>query len=585
MNKFLLKEAVVGPLAEIPALGLPSAVGYQFGKAEGRDLAQARKKAPAMLGASKDEVTKTKNMAAIALVPGSTGYLVGKRAGYRQELEDSLKEWKEELASMKKGGQPTKKYKNRVVFLKRNIRRNTQLLKKMSPAEVKAPNVPKAAKPKKKTSSVSEKYMTTINVETFRSMGDAFLKIAAEEMVAVKNHTEDWQIPSDRREVIFTKLSEIRKEAMVKQASVDGFIDELTKIAHTTGDENLLKLAQSEMTKEAIAGLVGKGLGWASRGASWLKGLPDAAGRAAAGVSTAAKKWWQSPGIWQKYFDRPFRQGYGTVVNPGKLRATQAAGGGFATARASAGKTTKVAPTARTSSPQTTFHGDPARGTVKPPQQKDPVVIVRGERGVTGKLKKPRVQSDATNTYGPAVTGTRGQTGAVVDGVRVPPRTTTPRSRAARDAGDAPLPAAASRAEDLGNQAALAMGGSVGATPGQLAIAREAAGTGRAAAPAAAVAQPKGSPAVIRRKGKGKKKGNVDETAKGGGAADDAAKGGGAADDAAAGAGGQGGVDTGALVPQGVKDWWGGLNPATRTAVKWGGGAGTAGLFLGGAMG
>jgi len=130
MNRSFTKEAIIGPMAEATTFGLPSVIGYQFGKAEGRDLAKDRRASPKVLP-HKNRPQRKKQVAAIALVPGSTGYLVGKKVGYKEELLESMAKWQEELKFHKVRKQSTKKYRNRVKFLMSNIKRNQQLLTKM----------------------------------------------------------------------------------------------------------------------------------------------------------------------------------------------------------------------------------------------------------------------------------------------------------------------------------------------------------------------------------------------------------------------------------------------------------------------
>lgn len=68
------KTAIVGPLADLDAFGIPSAVGYGLGRGEGKDMARAGEK------------MDRRSLAAALLVPGALGYRYGKTSGHRREL-------------------------------------------------------------------------------------------------------------------------------------------------------------------------------------------------------------------------------------------------------------------------------------------------------------------------------------------------------------------------------------------------------------------------------------------------------------------------------------------------------------------
>lgn len=67
------KEAIIGPLADISNLGIPSAVGYALGREEGRSMARS--------GEPMDE----RSMAAALLVPGALGFRAGKKSAYKSQ--------------------------------------------------------------------------------------------------------------------------------------------------------------------------------------------------------------------------------------------------------------------------------------------------------------------------------------------------------------------------------------------------------------------------------------------------------------------------------------------------------------------
>lgn len=69
----ITKEAIIGPLADLNGLGVPSLVGYHLGKSQGSAMARA--------GDPMDE----RSMAAAMLVPGALGYRYGKTTGYEEE--------------------------------------------------------------------------------------------------------------------------------------------------------------------------------------------------------------------------------------------------------------------------------------------------------------------------------------------------------------------------------------------------------------------------------------------------------------------------------------------------------------------
>ena len=99
----------------------------------------------------------------------------------------------------------------------------------------------------------------------------------------------EWEV---RKQNILEKRASMRKEAMVKVVTVNGFIDEITKIAEVTGDEILLRITNNEeLLKEAFIGAIGKGIGSLAGKAS------TGAGKAGAFIT---KKWQATKQIPQK---------------------------------------------------------------------------------------------------------------------------------------------------------------------------------------------------------------------------------------------------------------------------------------------
>ncbi len=112
-----------------------------------------------------------------------------------------------------------------------------------------------------------------------------------------------------RKQSILEKRASIRKEAMVKMAQANGFIDELIKIAEANNDERLMLIATNDFIKEAVIGAaigsgVGKAIGWGTaKAAPKVQAISKGLETAKAGVTAAATRagaWWKKPGAGAK---------------------------------------------------------------------------------------------------------------------------------------------------------------------------------------------------------------------------------------------------------------------------------------------
>lgn len=83
------KTAIIGPAVDVATLGIPSAVGYVAGRNEGRTM--AREGIEPQNGIVGDA-------AKFLLLPGATGYMIGKRSGYNEAKASKHK--KEKKASI-----------------------------------------------------------------------------------------------------------------------------------------------------------------------------------------------------------------------------------------------------------------------------------------------------------------------------------------------------------------------------------------------------------------------------------------------------------------------------------------------------
>lgn len=76
--KAVEKTAIIGPIGEIGSLGIPSLAGYFLGKEYGGPLARAGEERPSGV--------RLKDLLGLAMIPGYTGFQLGQRGAYDEEM-------------------------------------------------------------------------------------------------------------------------------------------------------------------------------------------------------------------------------------------------------------------------------------------------------------------------------------------------------------------------------------------------------------------------------------------------------------------------------------------------------------------